>query len=77
MSAVPLLLPTGPTPPSATIVNYSIFSVTNAGVSVLFRVQLSGGQQPYSLAFTYGDGASDSVTLSGPPDRLLPHRSTN
>ncbi len=60
------LVTAAPTP-SATILNYSIIQMTNAGVTVLFRVQLAGGQQPYTLSWSYGDGKSDSVTLSGPP----------
>ncbi len=67
--SVPSLAPlvTGPATPSATILNYSIVQMTNVGVTVLFRVQLAGGQQPYTLSWSYGDGKSDSVTLSGPP----------
>ncbi len=56
----------GPTP-SATIVNYSIVQMTNAGVTVLLRVQVFGGQQGYTFSFSYGDGTSDSVTTPAFP----------
>lgn len=68
MSLPPLLIATAPAKPTITGLNYSIVEMTNAGVSVLFRVGVSGGQQGYTFSFSYGDGTSDSIkTPAFPP----------
>ncbi len=57
-------------PPSILSLTYQVVQATATAVTVIFRYQLAGGAQPYTISFDFGDGTSLPPTIA--PVILVP-----